>query len=95
MENPFTGEFLEHQRKWLLARRESKLKIMAEGGVRAQVHSPSDIVRIDYALRRIADGQYGLCVQCGTPIELQRLKFMPETPLCASCAKTKKHHTHH
>jgi len=83
----FSAEFVEKQRLWLLARRASKLKILVEGGERALLHSPRDVVRIDFALRRIKEGQYGLCVPCGVPIEAERLKFMPETPFCAACAK--------
>lgn len=82
----FTAEYLEHQRKWLLARRESKRKIIVEGGERSLFHSPKDIVRIDYALRRIDEGQYGICAKCGAPIAIERLNFMPETPVCVSCA---------
>ncbi len=83
----FTAEFIESQREWLLARRKSKSKILKDGGELAITHSWNDIVRIDFALRRIDEGQYGLCTQCGAPIELDRLNFMPETPLCSLCKK--------
>ncbi len=81
----FSEEFLVGMQQALLARKESKLKILKEGGLRAKTHSPRDIVRIDFALMRMKDGQYGLCTKCGCPIAKERLEFMPETPFCSSC----------
>lgn len=81
-----SGGYIENQRHWLLSRRESKLEILKRGGEQALSHSPKDITRIDFALRRIEDGQYGICTQCGFLIEQQRLKIVPETPFCAECA---------
>jgi len=37
---------------------------------------------IDAALRRIEDGTYGKCVDCGRPIEPARLEAVPWTPYC-------------
>lgn len=39
------------------------------------------------ALRRIADGTYGICVRCGATIEAGRLSSMPEAALCVTCAR--------
>ncbi len=83
----FTPEYNEQQRQWLLARRESKSGILAAGGELASLHSFNDIVRIDFALKRIDEGQYGLCTSCGSPIEEPHLHFMPETPFCSECQK--------
>lgn len=46
----------------------------------------SEIARIDAALQRIADGEYGYCAKCGARIEEERLDLMPETPFCRACA---------
>lgn len=75
-----------HRVSHLLARRESKQRILDEGGEQALSHSPRDILRINLALKRIEQGQYGLCCQCGTQIAEGRLDSIPETPLCTSCA---------
>lgn len=40
---------------------------------------------IDYALSVLDRGKYGLCEQCGQPIEPERLKVLPDTTLCAKC----------
>jgi DnaK suppressor protein len=41
------------------------------------------------ALRRIEDGTYGECIDCGRPIEPARLEAVPWTPYCL--ADQKKH----
>lgn len=38
------------------------------------------------ALRRIEDGSYGLCVECGAGIDLDRLSVFPETATSVGCA---------
>ena len=43
------------------------------------------LAKIDDALRRIQDGEYGLCESCGGPIGVDRLKARPVTTLCIDC----------
>jgi len=43
--------------------------------------------RIEQALKRIEDGDYGYCVKCEEEIEIQRLELDPSQPFCISCAK--------
>ena len=45
-----------------------------------------EITRIDAALARIDDGDYGYCVVCEDDIEVKRLMFDPATPTCITCA---------
>ena len=40
---------------------------------------------IDDALARLASGQFGRCVSCDQPIELERLDVLPMTPQCMPC----------
>ena len=42
---------------------------------------------IDEAMKRIADGSYGSCTQCGKTILKKRLKALPYTELCIECQK--------
>lgn len=42
--------------------------------------------RIEAAIRRIDEGEYGDCVSCGEPIAPQRLAADPVTPTCIDCA---------
>ncbi|MDJ0911443.1 MAG: TraR/DksA C4-type zinc finger protein [Woeseiaceae bacterium] len=39
------------------------------------------------ALKRIDDGEYGLCQNCGEPIHPKRLEFDPTALLCIQCAE--------
>ncbi len=59
---------------------------MAAAGEQSLLHSHDDIRRIDFALKRIMDGQFGICPNCGSLIEEERLEIIPETPFCSSCA---------
>lgn len=45
------------------------------------------IVRIDAALERLDNGDYGFCVTCDEPIGEKRLDVDPATPLCVKCAR--------
>ena len=44
------------------------------------------VARIDAALGRIDDGDYGECLECGEPIPPRRLEIDPAATLCVSCA---------
>jgi len=53
----------------------------------------AELVAIDAALKRVADGSYGLCVQCGAPIATARLHVNPAALRCINCqADEEKHH---
>jgi DnaK suppressor protein len=45
-----------------------------------------EIQQIGAALKRIAEGTYGVCVQCGADIDPKRLKALPSAARCISCA---------
>jgi RNA polymerase-binding protein DksA len=42
---------------------------------------------IDAALKRIEDGTYGICTNCGKPISEERLEAMPWAELCIDCKR--------
>ncbi|HEY7017192.1 MAG TPA: TraR/DksA C4-type zinc finger protein [Gaiellaceae bacterium] len=42
---------------------------------------------IDAALKRIEDGTYGTCVNCGEPIAQERLEALPWATLCIDCKR--------
>ena len=54
-----------------------------EGIKNSEVH---EIRQIQGALKRIAEGTYGICVQCGADIDPKRLKALPIATRCISCA---------
>ena len=41
--------------------------------------------QIRAALRRVSDGTYGECLDCGDPIDLRRLIAVPAAAYCAAC----------
>lgn len=43
------------------------------------------IVKIDAALRRLDDGDYGHCMDCDEPIAPKRLEADPTASLCIAC----------
>lgn len=45
-----------------------------------------EIRQIREALRRIAQGGYGVCAKCGEPIDPKRLKAQPTATRCIACA---------
>lgn len=46
----------------------------------------AELRRIEAALDRIEQGEYGACAQCGADIAPARLELLPDTPFCAACA---------
>ena len=56
---------------------------MAQAGERARAR---DLQRIDAALRRIEDGEYGYCSECGEEIAVKRLAVDPMASACIACA---------
>ena len=54
-----------------------------EGQERAAI---GEIHRIEATLRRIDDGSYGDCIDCGNAISPQRLAALPTAAKCIACA---------
>lgn len=48
------------------------------------------LYHIDEALRRIRDGKYGNCVECGKPISAARLKAVPHARMCIKCKEAEE-----
>ncbi len=49
-------------------------------------HRRSELARIDAALRRIDEDEYGYCLKCGEEIAPKRLKADPAAAFCVDCA---------
>jgi hypothetical protein len=45
-----------------------------------------ELAEIEAALGRIKDGRYGVCLACGGPMGLQRLRAIPEARYCLACS---------
>lgn len=57
---------------------------MAQAEARRRV---SDLTRIDQAMKRLEENEYGWCAECGDPIAYKRLEIDPSAALCINCAK--------
>ncbi len=42
---------------------------------------------VEEALARVAAGTYGDCLDCGTPIPLERLRALPAAARCVECSR--------
>jgi len=47
-----------------------------------------ELQRIEGALQRLEEGEYGFCVSCGKDIAAERLNNDPTAPNCIDCAET-------
>jgi DnaK suppressor protein len=52
----------------------------------AEVES-RELARIEYALERMHDGQFGVCEGCGTAIPMARLNALPYATYCITCQR--------
>ena len=70
-----------------LATRESEVAV---DEIQAE-HAAHELEQVLAARRRLQELTYGLCQDCGEPIDLRRLSAMPATPYCASCQSAHEH----
>ncbi len=47
----------------------------------------AEIAKIQAALQRMDEGEFGYCVSCGEEIAEERLDVVPYTPFCRDCAE--------
>ena len=47
--------------------------------------------KIDEALSRMDEGQFGVCMECEEPIEARRLEARPMSTLCIACKERQEH----
>lgn len=75
---------LDQQSVGRLSRMDSmQVQAMAKA---ADARRAQEIRRVDAALQRLDDDEYGWCVECGEEIEAKRLEVDPAAPRCAGCA---------
>ncbi|CAN5364725.1 hypothetical protein BH18ACT12_BH18ACT12_01670 [soil metagenome] len=48
------------------------------------------LAEIDAALKRIDEGTYGVCSNCGKPIPEERLEALPWATLCIDCQRERE-----
>jgi DnaK suppressor protein len=47
----------------------------------------AELAEVEEALRRIDQGEYGLCRECGQAIAPPRLAALPQAVTCSACAR--------
>jgi DnaK suppressor protein len=75
------------------ARLKDLTEISADTGDPGEAHNQAALLaatrhsveQIAGALRRIADGTYGRCGQCGSGIPVERLEVLPHAQFCVPC----------
>lgn len=48
-------------------------------------HATTELGQVSAALRRMDEGSYGACQECGEAIDERRLVALPATPFCTAC----------
>ena len=53
--------------------------------IAAVAREAEELACLDSALRRLSEGEYGICIECGEPIARERLFANPAATRCAEC----------
>lgn len=72
------ASWLEHS---IDASRQEEIRVLISRQVKILEH-------LDAALKRMDEGEYGLCLGCGRRIPSTRLEAVPHTQLCISCKES-------
>jgi DnaK suppressor protein len=60
-----------------------------EFAVRTLERETKLLAQVEAALRRIDDGEYGICLECEEPISLKRLAAVPWALYCLHCQESR------
>ncbi len=78
---------LDQQSVGRLSRQDSlQVQAMAQA---QDARRAKELQRIEAALKRLDEGEYGWCVGCGEAIADKRLEIDPAAPRCAECAQAR------
>src|SRR5262245_17501169 len=61
-----------------------------EMGMASRVRLVERVNQLTAALARLSDGTYGICEECGEPIQPARLKAIPEVGTCLGCQELRE-----
>ena len=65
---------------------DEQLNVVAlETKIALQDHILESIAQIDFAIQRIDEGQYGICIDCAESIPAKRLEAFPAALRCLNC----------
>lgn len=63
----------------------SMLDALADEGLAVADVRREELTRIEEAERKLEEGTYGICQECGEPIGIPRLRIMPYATYCVRC----------
>lgn len=63
-------------------------EIYAELNLALLEHHQKELSDLEAALKRIKAGSYGVCIECGDPVGLERLQANPAASRCISCQES-------
>ncbi len=43
--------------------------------------------KLEYMLNKVGTDEFGKCKNCGEPIPIERILFIPENPYCIKCSR--------
>ena len=49
-----------------------------------------ELEELDAARRRLSEGGYGVCLECGADIAVERLRAQPGAPRCVDCQRQRE-----
>jgi DnaK suppressor protein len=64
---------------------ESNAELMARGERAELSRHAQDLDDVDGALKRIGDGSFGICIECGGNVDVERLRAYPTAKRCIEC----------
>ena len=56
-------------------------------------HETAELDQIDHALKRLDQGVYGICIDCGMEVATARLHALPQAARCMGCQEKAEHST--
>lgn len=69
---------------------QSLVDVIEDTGLTIADMHREELTRMDEAIRRLEDGTYGVCEDCESEIDEERLKAVPLTTCCVNCQSKKE-----
>jgi DnaK suppressor protein len=66
------------------------IDLLADTGLALADSRQGNLIQMEEAERKLAEGSYGLCDECGTEIAEERLALLPFANYCVTCQKERE-----
>ena len=87
--NEIAGKGTRREELWIVQSNEQietvQLASQREFSARTMEREAKILMQIGTALKRIEDGEFGICLECEEPISLKRLAAVPWAAYCLHC----------